>query len=258
MAGVVTFLQLGRLGRFGNQLFQIAGVIGIARKNNMDFCFPKWENTDNKDRFGSTEDCSIQKFFENELPAIDENKHYQYRWVDWGYHDVRLNPDVNYDLCGHFQSEKYFKHCMDEVRHYMKMKDEHDFMKEVCAIHFRAGDYQEGGDNVYHPRMTMQYYNDAMSKMPQGTRFMVFSDDQDKAKEMFGDRVEYSTGKDYIEDFKLMKACNHFICANSSFSLMAAILCKADDKVVVCPKMWFGAIAGITGADCYPENSIVI
>lgn len=223
----------------------------------MDFVFPKFINHDHKERFGSTEEIEVYKFFEHQLPEVN-GQHFQYRWIDWGYHDVRLNPG-HYDLCGHFQSEKYFKHCIEEVRFYMKMKGEYEFMKDVCAIHYRAGDYQEGGDDVYHPRCTKDYYDKAMSVMPAGTRFLVFSDDKQAAKNMFGSDVGYACEEDdYIGDFKAMKACNHFITANSSFSLLPAILSDASDKVVVCPKRWFGRVAGISGQDCYPENSIVI
>ena len=37
----VTF-PLGEMGRFGNQLFQIAATIGIARRNGCSFIFPPW------------------------------------------------------------------------------------------------------------------------------------------------------------------------------------------------------------------------
>src|SRR5215207_11566081 len=171
MNGTVTFLKLGKMGRFANALFQIAGVIGIARKNNMKYVFPKFINYDHKERFGSTEEIECYKFFENQLPEVN-GQYFQYRWIDWGYHDIRLNTG-NYDLCGHFQSEKYFKHCIDEVRMYLKMKDEYAFMKDMCAIHYRAGDYQEGGNEVYHPRLTMEYYSKAMQVMPPSTRFLV-------------------------------------------------------------------------------------
>lgn len=253
---MITMKQLGRVGRFGNQLFQIAGIIGIARKNNHEFCFPRWENIDHKERFGSSEDCDVQKFFENPLPEYVD-RYYQYRWIEWGYHDVRLYQDHHFDLGGHFQSEKYFRHAIDEVRYYLKMKNEHALMTGVCAIHFRAGDYIDD-PNAYHPRLTMNYYRSAMERMPSGTHFLVFSDDMDRARQMFGGDVEYSDTGSYIEDFKLMKTCNHFITANSSFSLMPAILSDAQDKIVVCPSKWFGPIAGITGVDCYPEKSIVI
>lgn len=250
---MLTCKSLGRTGRFGNQCFQVAGVIGIATKNNHTFCFPRWINYDHKERFGSDEDIDIQKFFENPLPEfVDIN--YNYRWIDWGYHDIRLG-DGAHDLCGHFQSEKYFSHCIDTVRYYLRMKDEYPFLPNTCAIHWRAGDYTESIDS-YHPRQPKSYYNEAIKRMPPGTQYIVFTDDREAAKEMFPGLI--IADGDYIGDFKLMKACNHFICANSSYSLMAAILCEAENKIVVCPKVWFGSVAGINGNDCYPENAIII
>ncbi len=255
---MVTFKSLGRLGRFGNQLFQIAGTIGIARRNGMNFCFPRWVNYDHSERFGQGGEIEMNKFFENKLPEY-QDFFYQYRWINWGYHPVFLKQDVHYDVCGHFQSERYFSHCMSEVRYYLKMKDEYKLFPQMCAIHWRAGDYQEG-ENVYHPRMTMEYYEGAMKHMPSDTRFMVFSDDYDAARAMFGNEFRYGggEGRDYMDDWKAMKACNHFICANSSYSLMAAILSEAPNKVVVCPRKWFGTAAPITGDDCYPEKAIIV
>ena len=57
-----------------------------------------------------------------------------------------------------------------------------------------------------------------------------------KQKNLFGSSVEYSEGRDYIQDFKLMKRCRHFIVGNSSYSAMAAILGEVPDKRVVAPR----------------------
>ena len=40
---MLTFENLGKLGRLGNQMFQIASVIGIAKRSAIGFCFPEWE-----------------------------------------------------------------------------------------------------------------------------------------------------------------------------------------------------------------------
>lgn len=248
---MITCKSLGRLGRFANQMFQVAGVIGIATKNGHPFSFPQWINYDHRDRFGSIEDVEVYKFFENQLPEL-VGLNYQYRWIDWGYHDIRIS-DGSYDLAGHFQSDKYFAHAIDTVRHYLKMKDE-PLPNEYVAIHYRAGDYLDD-PNAYHPRCSKEYYQRAMDLFP-GKEFLVFSDDLQEAKKLFGN-VKYANG-DYIEDFKLMKSCHSFICANSSYSLMAAILSDQPDKKIVCPKRWFGEVAGITFDGMYPENSIVI
>jgi hypothetical protein len=71
--------------------------------------------------------------------------------------------------------------------------------------------------------------------------------------------VEYSEGRDYLDDFKLMKACARFIVGNSSYSAIAAVLCDAPGKQVVAPRPWFGsAYSQITGEDIYGEDWQVI
>ena len=255
---MITFKSLGRMGRLGNQMFQIAGTIGIATKNGHPFCFPKWQNIDHKDRFGSNEEIDVQQFFENPLPELVDLP-YKYRWIDWGYHDVRLN-DGAYDLCGHFQSEKYFSHCKDLIRHYFRMKDEYP-QNDYVAVHYRAGDYIDD-QNAYHPRCSSEYYEAAVKQFPEGTKYLIFSDDIEAAKKVFGKWGWIMNGdtvnKDYIDDFKMMKSCKSFITANSSYSLMAAILGDHPEKKIVCPKKWFGDVAGINGNDCYPQNAIVL
>lgn len=275
MRNIVTFNNLGRYGRFCNQMFQIAGTIGIARKNGYDFAFPEWKNYDHADRFGSAEDIDVQKYFENPLPIYD-GPPLQDRFIDWGYHDIKLKGSCS--LSGHMQSLKYFEHCLDEVKWYFRMKDEYPQSDKV-AIHIRLGDY----DNAYHPRLDMRYYAPAIEQFPEGTEFMVFSDDPHMASEMFqiyykgagirptvnhrgwiqyenglGDQFRFVTG-DYISCFKLMKSCRHFIIGNSSYSAMAAILGEAHDKKVIAPAPWFGPkYTSITGKDIYCDDWTVI
>ena len=252
---MLTFSQLGKYGRFANQLYQIAGVIGIAVKSGQPYGFPDWRNHDHVDRFGSNEDCEIAKHLVNPLPTIVP-VNYESRFIGWGYHDVCL-PSGNWDLSGHFQSPRYFKHCIELVREQLKMKDEYgpcDFV----AIHYRAGDY-DPDPNAYHPRCSKEYYREAMSKFP-GAKFLAFSDNTDELMSMiseFGD-VTVFKGKDYIDDYKKMLSCRHFIIANSSYSAFAATMANQEGKTVVAPKKWFGEVAGINGNDIYDENWIVI
>ncbi len=250
MRHLVTFNMLGRYGRLANQMYQIAGVIGVARRNGFDFAFPYWKNYDHLERFGSSEDIDIQKHFVNPLPLYDGPTLPDHP-VPWGYHDVNLTKSVS--LSGHFQSEKYFEHCIDEVKWYLRMRDEYP-QNDRCAIHVRLGDY----DDQYHPRMTMDYYSKAMAGFSADQPYLVFSDDIPAARQMFGEGVEYATG-DYLDDFKRMKSCRHFIIGNSSYSAMAAILGEAKDKKVVAPRPWFGpAYAQITGEDIYASSWEVV
>jgi hypothetical protein len=273
MKGFCTFLSLGRYGRFANQIFQIAGTIGIARKNGLEPVFPEWKNYDHKDRFSSTEDIDVQAYFVNPLPQITRDG-IQGNWNDvsipWGYHSINLTEGHNYNLAGHMQSAKYFEHCIDEVRHYMKMKNEFPQSKWI-AIHVRRGDY----DNAYHPRLGMEYYAEAINRFPEGTKFKVFSDDIHAVKREFedwyGGHLEGKVEKDfafvnydeptydYIGSFKLMKSCAGFIIGNSSYSAAAAILSEAPNKKVVAPHNWFGeSYAGINANDIYCPDWIII
>lgn len=243
MKNIVTFSRLGTLGRFCNGCFQIAGTIGIARRNGFDFGFPAWQNYDALN-FGETADIDVQKYFVNPLPLYEGSP--LPNWgVAFGYRPDRIILPHSVDLEGHFQSEKYFSHALDEVKWYFRMIDEPP-LNDYCAIHWRAGDYgaaptkYKPQGNAFHPRMALDYYEPAMSIFPSNQKFLVFSDDIDGAKEMFGDRVEYSEGRNYLEDWKLLKRCRHFIVSNSSYSAMAAILGDASDKQVVCPTPWFG------------------
>jgi hypothetical protein len=93
--------------------------------------------------------------------------------------------------------------------------------------------------------------------MPAGTKFIVFSDDYSFAKERINIDALYISGN-YIDDFRLMKRCKHFIIANSSFSAMAALLADHPDKIVIAPERWFGPSVDISAKDIYHKNWIVI
>lgn len=248
--------SIGSYGRFANGMFQIASVIGTARKNNQSFGFDPWFNYDHRDRFGSKEDIDLQKYFVNPLPPLDPNIQYEQINVNWGYDDLIL-PQGNWDIRGHFQSLKWFQDSIDEVRHYFAMKGE--FIHEDVAVHWRAGDY-ENNPNGYHPRLTQEYYKQAISLFPAGTKFRLFSDNPDEFETMIQplDCLHLSFPLNYIQDFCVMKTCHSFICSNSSYSLMAAILANQPGKKIICPKKWFGDIANLPTQDLYPEGAIVL
>lgn len=246
---MITFLSLGKYGRFGNQLFQIASTIGIATKNNHGFIFPYWKNYDHLERFGSDENIDIQSYFFNPLPNGVEGRMFLDRFIQWGYHDVKIHPDQNVSLSGHMQSEKYFLHCENLIKHFFTLKHELP-QNDYCAIHIRLGDY----DDNYHPIQKMDYYDMAMSYLPANTKYLVFSDDIKKAKTLFGNNVDYSEPKHYMEDFALMKSCKNFIIANSTYSWWAAWLSNSEDKKVFAPSKWFGPVANLNASDIYCAN----
>lgn len=263
MKGYCTMTSIGSYGRFANMLWQVAGVIGVARKNGLQPVFRPLRNLDHKERFGSKEDIDVFKYFKNPLPAMPDNIQWREQPVDWGYQDVRLGAG-NWNISGHFQSFKYFDHCFDEVKYYMRMKDEPG-IQDVCAIHYRAGDY----DNAYHPVLPMTYYIEAIKQLPSDQEYTLFSDDWDFPVKLRAAIKEHGikqrsgqfvpSAGNYIDDFRAMKSCRHFIIGNSSYSAMAAVLGEAKDKKVIAPAPWFGpAYTKITGKDIYCDNWTVI
>lgn len=262
MRPICTFSHLGKFGRFANGCYQIAATIGIARMNGFDFGFPYWMNHNGQD-FEPGLDIDCQKEFVNPLPRYD-GPDFE-RWgVAFGWYPDRIRLPHSVDLHGHFQSDKYFLHAIDEVRWYFRMHDEPP-LNDYVAVHVRLGDYGEQpsahhpSGNPFHPRMNLSYYAPAMALFP-GRKFLVFSDGIEECKQMFGDSVEYSEGRSYFEDFKLMKRCHSFIVSNSSFSMFAAILASQPGKEVVAPAPWFGAAykGTLPEQDIYPEGCQIV
>lgn len=258
---MITSLSIGTggLGRFGNQCFTIAGVIGIATKSGQPYGFPKWLNHDNA-LFGD-EVTDYSEWFVNDLPRYIDVPYKEYYYF-WGYRDISL-PTGNWNIHAHMQDPRYFEHCMPLIRETFRMKEETEQLNEV-AVHYRAGDYIDD-PNAYHPRCSVEYYKKAFSLFPEDTAFRIFSDDRERAKEIFfmsgfrnnKQRFYLMDGENYLDDFRLMKRCKSFITANSSFSLFAAILGEHPDKKIVCPRLWFGSSAGIS-FEGYPSDAIIL
>lgn len=247
---MLTFSKLGRVGRNGNAMFQIASVIGLATKLGYEYGFPEWKNYDQLERFGGGEDIDIQKWFKNPLPPMAEGDYTKYNWP-WGYHEDKRVKDWT-DLVGHFQSEKYFLHCEELIRHYFTFKHETERKTNTVAVHFRGGDY--GGD--YHPTCTREYYRRAFDYFEDGFKFLLFTDDPERAKEVIPFPFELAPEGHSMEHLEMMSKCDAHIIANSTFSWWGAWL--ADSRRVIAPAHWFGPAAKLDASDIYPENWIVI
>lgn len=247
---MITFARLGRYGRIANQLFQIAGTIGLATKHGYDYAFPEWKNWDELERFKGEDDIDIQKYFKNPLPLLEEVIDREYN-IGWGYHEITTLPD-NVSIQGHLQSEKYFLHCKDLIKHYFTFKDETDKKSNTIAVHFRGGDY--GGN--YHPTCTRDYYERAMELFDSGFRVLLFTDDPERARDVIPFEYELVENDHPLQDLEMMTKCDAHIIANSTFSWWGAWL--ADSRRVVAPAVWFGPEAKISGNDLYCKDWIVI
>ena len=259
---MITYSKIGHFGRLGNQLFQFAGVLGIARKLGYEVKFPienmtEYQLEDFKD--GITRECTfdIPKAFVldesildtkfNILPQIKYEVNEPYFHFNSEYFTV---PD-GCDFKGYFQTEKYFKHIEDELRQLLKFKSDIQetantllpkTTNELVSIHLRRGDYI--GLEDFHPVCSPDYYNVASQEfMDKDYNFVIFSDDIKYCKSFFGEQenISYINNIDPYVDLCLMSMCNHNIIANSSFSWWAAWLNSNPNKKVIAPQQWFGS-----------------
>ena len=238
---IATFTHLGKLGRMGNTMFQIAATIGYAKRHGFEFAFPKW---------------SYQQYFKNPLPELypHVNRFIPYQEKSFNYYEIPAYKQ-GIDLYGYFQSEKHFAHCKDEIKHYFCPEKEYE-KSNFTSIHIRRTDYLELSH--YHNVLPLSYYHNAISHFD-NTMFMVFSDDISWCMENFkGDNFVFIKTENDIEDFFLMSGCKNNIIANSSYSWWAAWLNDNPDKKVIAPKDWFGVKANKNPKDLYCEGWLVL
>ena len=259
---MITHVSLGNAGRFGNQMFQLAALIGIAEKNGYDIKIPV-ENTGNPFTFY---DLSTQQAeptgmeLRNPFDIPDEyfapfadissvvDKRYQEPFFHFNNQTLDI-PD-NSDISGYFQSEKYFKHAEEKVRTIFTFRPEiQELAKQELAkvkndaprvsIHVRRGDYVANSAN--HTVTGMEYYTEVINKFfsKEPYRFVVFSDDPEWCKEMFEGGYIVDINNSYVE-MCMMSMCDHHIIANSSFSWWGAWLNSNPKKIVTAPSQWFG------------------
>lgn len=222
---------------FGNRLFRIAGVIGVATNNGYKYGFQKW---------------NAQEYFVNSLPVFNGSLPYNrikpnYRGIDFGFCGLDF-PD-NVDLDGEFGSHKYFSHCEDLIRYYFTMKDLWEPMKDCILVHYR--DYP---DHTAWPRLTWDnYYKKALSKLP-AKKVIVVTDNVNKAFEAIGQDFDYTSNLP-IEDFYLLTHADYVVMANSTFSWWGAWL---SNCLTVAPKNWFGGEFREAPVDLYLPNWITV
>lgn len=281
---MITYNKIGHFGRLGNQMFQFAATVGIARKANQGFAFPK-ENTevpsieDFKDGVRREVYFDLPKYFPNverTLAPLEQIQTYHIAQEPYFHFcpDLFTVPDQT-NLMGYFQSEKYFEHCSDLILGYFQFnnqiaKQAQNILPkisgnpELVSVHIRVGDYK--GLQQFHPVMDADYYFDAMMQFTDQNHetdkyFLIFSDDMEYAKHLFGENegIIYMEGNDPAVDMCAMSMCDHNIIANSSFSWWAAWLNTNTNKKVVAPRKWFGpAYKGVHDTkDLYPQSWIV-
>lgn len=249
---MITFSNLGRMGRLGNQLFQVAAMLGFAEKYRVEIALPEWEYQDYFPNLSGFTGAKPGKLI-NE-PAYHYTPDF-FDSLDW-------NKDM--DFLGYFQSEKYFPSNVKELFAFhpyliemCRREFEQAFEKETIAIHVRRGDYVS---NPNYVQLSPTYYLLALETHFPNYRdcnLIFFSDDPDCCKLHFQCLPNAFFSDNFIDiaDLCLMSQCDHFIIANSSFSFWGAWLGEKKDTKIVRPAHHFaGKLANNSIRDLYPER----
>jgi hypothetical protein len=216
---MIVYSQLGKKGNLGNQMFQIASTIGIAKKHQQDFSFPEW---------------NLAHLFEYELPVCSIDKSFvTIREKEFNHHEWNISNN-NYDIVGWLQTEKYFdipmtKEVFKFKNNFVKnILENHQFLfeKKTILVSVRRGDFV---NNPNYFQLSYKYYILALiNNFPDfKDRIIVFtSDDIDYCK------FHYSFLKNafFLENLCPMEQivigshCDDFIISNSTFSWWVAWL----------------------------------
>jgi hypothetical protein len=282
---MITFNNIGYMGRLGNQMFQFASTLAVGKRKGYEVKFPL-ENCRDLRRIGpidlntgalSDVKCDLLDCFD--IPAeyftsssrIQINSFYSESIFEY---DGRIEsiPD-GCNLSGYFQTEKYFTGSEDEIKKIFSFKKEiieegNRILNEIIgngelvSIHVRRGDYTLYPD--HHPMCSPNYYYLSIEEIKkisgENVNIVIFSDDKKWCYENMSNYIGNNftipeTENPYVELYMMTK-CNYHIIANSSFSWWGSWL--SNSKVTICPSVWLGPAINGNTEDVCPEGWISI
>ena len=239
------------LGRLGNNMFQVAAMIGYCDKYKVStYGVPRNYHHRNIYHFN----LPMYRGLASRLPLYDDTKEdgFVYREL----------PQFSKPTClhGFFQSEKYFKHAEDMIKWTFPLKID---LSDYVAIHVRRGDYVEMDGN-FLPTTIEDIEKVFLYFMGVGlVKFYIFSDDPEwcvnniqPLVRKYEVLIKYSLASSWFEDMSAMASCQAVVVSRSSFSWWAAWLNPRPDKIVVALTPWFGPLNGLVNKtkDIIPEN----
>jgi|LakMenE18May11ns_1017448.scaffolds.fasta_scaffold9943584_2 hypothetical protein len=241
---MITFKNLGNMGRLGNQMFQFAFIYNVAKHKNLEIGYDYIHKP------------LITKIFD--LPLKDSTQIAQKNTLvqlnDCAYIDTSTIED-NTDCYGYFQNSKYVydieyelknlfvfkKDMMDVCFKFIKeLKDK--VKKELVSVHVRRSDYLL--PNSIHTVCDDNYFKKAMDKFGNDYFYVIFTDDKEFCKNKFKNIPNIIMDNSPEVDLALMSLCDHNILSNSSYSWWGSWLNENLNKKVIVPNRWYNNNGG--------------
>lgn len=232
----VTFSRLGAWGQFGNQLFQIAAVLGYAAHHNCRPRLPRWYCTVSKTNYESLFPW-IKDYHGRCSGALFRERHFHYEKIPFIY---------GVDLRGNFQSEKYFSNIKGRIRElYAEPSTIKEQLDRYCeqndlnqfnALHMRF--YGQSNDSA-HPMATLpiSYFTHSLSMLGQDRPIVVATDDKTRFADFIGEtkiraNIHLLKFSSNLLDFYMLSRARRIAISNSSFSWWASYLGKTKEQVI--------------------------
>lgn len=256
---MITFSNLGSHGNLGNQLHQLASLIGFSEKYGCDLVLPPWQYA------GYFQGSLKEGFIVTDM--LIEEPHYHYTPEFWDAYKNDFETK-NIDILGWLQSEKYWQHCREKVFNELRFESTFEentlaqfreiFRKETIAISIRRGDFITNPNFYFLP---MAFYFGALQQyFPNYEQYNVlfFSDDLNYCNRHIRHfpNFYFAKGLNGIEQLCLMSKCDHFIISNSSFSWWGAMLGEKNaSRIIRSPYQLTGELSKrFDTKDYYPER----
>ena len=294
---MITFTQLGRYGRLGNQLFQYAVLKSVALERGLSVKIP-----DPETMIWQNQKCYLRHFnLECDyLDPVDYSKiKYRFQELDHArFYSEVFNVSDYTDLYGFFQNYQYFSkyekqiskelnlknHIKELAKNYINnIRNMGDSTAEIVSVHMRRGDSCDGthpefmnffgeGDILTKESNFGKYFFRALEQFSgKNVKFLVFSggsrlgdkhnqSDIDWCKDNFqGDNIYYSEGNTDLVDFEIMRQCDHNITSHmTSFGWWAAFLNDNPEKIVTAPQNYSIPDDGRVSRGFYPPQWSII
>lgn len=226
-------------GRLGNNMFQIAATLSLAKKTGEDVIFPTTTYAGHR----GTREVDLSMFGYNfprgNLPS--ENTKYEEKNDEY----FPIPHLKNITLCGFYQSYQYFEDIKDELinKYFVPNADianrlsKMDISSNSTGVSVRRGDYLMLQQN--HCVLGEEYYAEAFDKYcAESDQLFVFSDDFDWCKQTFGGNVIY-VNEDIGTQLFLMTKMKNLVMSNSTFAWWGAYLNTQGGNIVM-PDPWYG------------------
>ena len=284
-------------GGLGNQLFQAAAGLALARRTEANLQFDLAFFATKKNQAYQLASLShgaglvthgrlqrpnaARKLFaklHGSTPAASVPGYsgmvYEQPGFDFDPAFERLEPPCH--LTGFFQSERYFAAHSGLVRQLFNpglaakrtagpLIVRADTRNSV-SVHVRRGDYvHDPRTRAVHGVLDADFYQQAIERIRAGIAdpdFLIFSDDIAAARALLGEgqNMIYVEGGSALDDLYLMSRCQHHVIANSSFSWWGAYFGVRDGGLTIAPRQWFTdeKLRKLSIADLFPKAWIVL